>query len=80
MIRRITAFRSDESTPASDLARDSGHARHRGGHCGNAQPGFRGDRWCVDREFNYVDDPRNVVIDMSDSHIWDASTVAARDP
>jgi SulP family sulfate permease len=30
-------------------------------------------------QFDYVDDPRNVVIDMSDSHIWDASTVAALD-
>ena len=30
-------------------------------------------------QFNYVDDPPNVVIDMSDSHIWDASTVAALD-
>jgi sulfate permease, SulP family len=30
-------------------------------------------------QFNYVDDPRNVVIDMSESHIWDASTVAALD-
>jgi SulP family sulfate permease len=30
-------------------------------------------------QFNYVDDPRNVVIDMSHSHIWDASTVAALD-
>ena len=30
-------------------------------------------------QFNYSDDPANVVIDMSDSHIWDASTVAALD-
>ncbi|TGD89225.1 SulP family inorganic anion transporter [Mycolicibacterium sp. CH28] len=30
-------------------------------------------------QFNYTDDPNNVVIDMSDSHIWDASTVAALD-
>jgi SulP family sulfate permease len=30
-------------------------------------------------QFNYVDDPRHVVIDMSASHIWDASTVAALD-
>ena len=30
-------------------------------------------------QFNYTDDPTNVVIDMSDSHIWDASTVAALD-
>jgi len=30
-------------------------------------------------QFDYVDDPRNVVIDMSNSHIWDASTVAALD-
>jgi SulP family sulfate permease len=30
-------------------------------------------------QFNYADDPANVVIDMSDSHIWDASTVAALD-
>ncbi|WP_198966044.1 SulP family inorganic anion transporter [Mycobacterium shottsii] len=30
-------------------------------------------------QFNYVDDPDNVVIDMSQSHIWDASTVAALD-
>lgn len=30
-------------------------------------------------QFNYVDDPRNIVIDMSDSHIWDASSVAALD-
>ncbi len=30
-------------------------------------------------QFNYVDDPSNVVIDMSESHIWDASTVAALD-
>jgi SulP family sulfate permease len=30
-------------------------------------------------QFNYVDDPHNVVIDMSESHIWDASTVAALD-
>ncbi|ORB49961.1 sodium-independent anion transporter [Mycolicibacterium rhodesiae] len=30
-------------------------------------------------QFNYTDDPHNVVIDMSDSHIWDASTVAALD-
>ncbi|MEV0947169.1 SulP family inorganic anion transporter [Rhodococcus sp. NPDC049939] len=30
-------------------------------------------------QFDYVGDPRNVVIDMSDSHIWDASTVATLD-
>ena len=30
-------------------------------------------------QFDYVDDPVNVVIDMSESHIWDASTVAALD-
>lgn len=30
-------------------------------------------------QFNYVEDPKNVVIDMSESHIWDASTVAALD-
>ncbi|MET4433355.1 SulP family sulfate permease [Mycolicibacterium sp. 624] len=30
-------------------------------------------------QFNYIDDPRNIVIDMSDSHIWDASSVAALD-
>ena len=30
-------------------------------------------------QFNYTDDPANIVIDMSDSHIWDASTVAALD-
>lgn len=30
-------------------------------------------------QFNYADDPTNVVIDMSESHIWDASTVAALD-
>jgi SulP family sulfate permease len=30
-------------------------------------------------QFDYTHDPRNVVIDMSDSHIWDASTVAALD-
>ncbi|HEY9263173.1 MAG TPA: SulP family inorganic anion transporter [Mycobacterium sp.] len=30
-------------------------------------------------QFNYTDDPGNIVIDMSASHIWDASTVAALD-
>lgn len=30
-------------------------------------------------QFDYVGDPAVVVIDMSDSHIWDASTVAALD-
>jgi SulP family sulfate permease len=30
-------------------------------------------------QFDYVGDPASVVIDMSDSHIWDASTVAALD-
>lgn len=30
-------------------------------------------------QFDYVDDPKNVVIDLSDSHIWDASSVAALD-
>ncbi|KQY06587.1 sulfate permease [Mycobacterium sp. Root135] len=30
-------------------------------------------------QFNYADDPDNVVVDMSESHIWDASTVAALD-
>ncbi len=30
-------------------------------------------------QFDYADDPRNVVIDMSRSHIWDASTVATLD-
>ncbi|MDZ7917269.1 MAG: SulP family inorganic anion transporter [Rhodococcus sp. (in: high G+C Gram-positive bacteria)] len=30
-------------------------------------------------QFDYVGDPRNVVIDMSESHIWDASTVATLD-
>ena len=29
--------------------------------------------------FEYADDPDNVVIDLSGSHIWDASTVAALD-
>jgi SulP family sulfate permease len=30
-------------------------------------------------QFEYVDDPDRVVIDLSSSHIWDASTVAALD-
>jgi len=30
-------------------------------------------------QFDYTGDPRNVVIDLSRSHIWDASTVAALD-
>ena len=30
-------------------------------------------------QFEYVDDPDRIVIDMTNSHIWDASTVAALD-
>ncbi len=30
-------------------------------------------------QFDYVGDPKNVVIDMSGSHVWDASTVATLD-
>ena len=30
-------------------------------------------------QFDYAGDPANVVIDLSESHIWDASTVAALD-
>ncbi|MGB3475756.1 MAG: SulP family inorganic anion transporter [Mycobacterium sp.] len=30
-------------------------------------------------QFDYLEDPANVVIDLSGSHIWDASTVAALD-
>ena len=30
-------------------------------------------------QFEYADDPERVVIDLSQSHIWDASTVAALD-
>lgn len=30
-------------------------------------------------QFDYVGDPKNVIIDMSQSHIWDASTVATLD-
>nr|WP_026372792.1 SulP family inorganic anion transporter [Agrococcus lahaulensis] len=30
-------------------------------------------------QFSYVDDPERVVVDLSRSHIWDASTVAALD-
>ncbi len=30
-------------------------------------------------QFEYTDDPERVVIDMSQSHVWDASTVAALD-
>ncbi|GGD45043.1 sodium-independent anion transporter [Microbacterium faecale] len=30
-------------------------------------------------QFEYADDPKKVVIDMSKSHVWDASTVAALD-
>lgn len=30
-------------------------------------------------QFHYAEDPANVVIDFSESHIWDASTVAAVD-
>ena len=30
-------------------------------------------------QFDYVGDPANVVIDMSEAHIWDASTVATLD-
>jgi SulP family sulfate permease len=30
-------------------------------------------------QFDYADDPPNVVIDLTDSHVWDASTVAALD-
>jgi SulP family sulfate permease len=29
--------------------------------------------------FDYADDPADVVIDLSDAHVWDASTVAALD-
>lgn len=30
-------------------------------------------------QFDYLDDPHNVIIDMSEAHIWDASTVATLD-
>ncbi|SKB10192.1 SulP family inorganic anion transporter [Aeromicrobium choanae] len=30
-------------------------------------------------QFDYAGDPRNIVIDLSESHIWDASSVAALD-
>ncbi|MGR6918822.1 STAS domain-containing protein [[Actinomadura] parvosata] len=30
-------------------------------------------------QFNYADDPADVVIDLTDAHIWDASSVAALD-
>jgi SulP family sulfate permease len=30
-------------------------------------------------QFDYANDPDNVVIDLSDAHVWDASTVAALD-
>ena len=30
-------------------------------------------------QFRYAEDPATVVIDFSESHIWDASTVAAVD-
>ena len=30
-------------------------------------------------QFEYADDPDRIVIDVSNSHIWDASTVAALD-
>jgi SulP family sulfate permease len=30
-------------------------------------------------QFDYVGAPKNVIIDLSDAHIWDASTVAALD-
>ncbi|GGF10826.1 SulP family inorganic anion transporter [Williamsia phyllosphaerae] len=30
-------------------------------------------------QFDYVGDPENVVIDLSDAHVWDASTVATLD-
>ncbi|WP_168584001.1 SulP family inorganic anion transporter [Gephyromycinifex aptenodytis] len=30
-------------------------------------------------QFDYVSDPRRVIIDLTDSHIWDASTVASLD-
>ncbi|MFI8633241.1 SulP family inorganic anion transporter [Microbacterium sp. NPDC077663] len=30
-------------------------------------------------QFSYAEDPANIVIDMSRSHVWDASTVAALD-
>ena len=30
-------------------------------------------------QFEYADDPGHVVIDLSASHVWDASTVAALD-
>ncbi|MGB3770756.1 MAG: SulP family inorganic anion transporter [Rhodococcus sp. (in: high G+C Gram-positive bacteria)] len=30
-------------------------------------------------QFDYTDDPHNIIIDMSESHIWDASTVATLD-
>jgi SulP family sulfate permease len=30
-------------------------------------------------QFRYADDPDHVLIDLSDSHVWDASTVAALD-
>jgi SulP family sulfate permease len=30
-------------------------------------------------QFDYTGDPHRVVVDMSDTHVWDASTVAALD-
>ena len=30
-------------------------------------------------QFDYADDPDRVVVDLTDSHVWDASTVAALD-
>jgi SulP family sulfate permease len=30
-------------------------------------------------QFDYVGAPKNVIIDLTDAHVWDASTVAALD-
>ncbi len=30
-------------------------------------------------QFDYIDDPQNVIIDLSGAHVWDASTVATLD-
>ncbi|AEF41955.1 SulP family inorganic anion transporter [Hoyosella subflava] len=74
--RRVAHFVSVEKVTETDTTKD--------GHIDTRVYRVSGELFFASSndlvyQFDYSSDPENVVIDLSESHIWDASTVAALD-
>ncbi|WP_413318077.1 SulP family inorganic anion transporter [Agrococcus sp. 1P02AA] len=76
--RRVAHFQSVTRT-VTDASADAGAPARAEAHYVVEGELFFASSNDLTTQFSYTDDPDHVVIDLSRSHIWDASTVAALD-